>query len=55
MKLWYDQIDKFSYRDQPSFSYTLWKYPIDVSFVNFRKTYNLFINTGKKTTTFSCG
>jgi hypothetical protein len=42
MKLWYDEVQKFSYRDQISFPYILWKYPIDLDIMKFQKTYNLF-------------
>jgi len=42
MELWYDQVERYSYRDIISFSYTLWKNPIDLSLMDFRKTYGRF-------------
>jgi hypothetical protein len=42
MDLWYKQVDKFSYRDIISFSYTLWKNPIDLTLMPFKETYRNF-------------
>jgi hypothetical protein len=42
MKLWYKEVEKYSYRDIPSFSYVLWKNPIEVSTIPFKKTYKKF-------------
>ena len=42
MELWYDQIARYSYRDQLSFPYTLWKNPIELSLMDFKKTYGRF-------------
>lgn len=42
MDLWYDQVNRFSYRDIVSFSYVLWKNPIDLNTMSFRKTYKRF-------------
>lgn len=42
MKLWYDEVHDYSYRDQISFPYTLWKYPIKIDTLNFRSTCDLF-------------
>lgn len=42
MQIWYEQVDKYSYRDIISFSYTLWKNPIDLSLMPFKPTYRRF-------------
>jgi len=42
MKLWYDEIYKYTYRDQISFPYILWKYPIKLDALNFKNTCKLF-------------
>lgn len=42
MKLWYDEVDKYSYRDIISFSYILWKNPINLSLMPFKETYGRF-------------
>lgn len=42
MKLWYEEIKKYTYRDQISFPYVLWKNPIKMDVMDFRKTCNLF-------------
>ena len=42
MKLWYEQIEQWSHRDIISFSYTLWKHPIAMNVIDFKKTYNHF-------------
>ncbi len=42
MKLWYDEVSKYSYRDIISFSYVLWKNPIDLSLMPFKETYRRF-------------
>lgn len=42
MKLWYEQVYEFSYRDIISFSYVLWKNPIPLDIVTFRETYGMF-------------
>ncbi len=42
MKMWYEEIVKYSYRDIPSFSYILWKNPIKLSLMPFRETYFQF-------------
>jgi hypothetical protein len=43
MKLWYDQVKKFGYRDMPSFAYTLWVNPISINVVKFKKIYKAFV------------
>jgi len=43
MKLWYDEVEKHSYRDIISFSYVLWKNPINLSLMPFKETYGRFI------------
>ncbi len=43
MKLWYDQVDKYSNRDQISFSYIMWKNPIKFNTMPFKETYRRFI------------
>jgi hypothetical protein len=42
MELWYEQVEKFSYRDIISFSYVLWKNPIDLNLMPFKETYKRF-------------
>lgn len=42
MRLWFDEVKKHSYRDIISFSYILWKNPIDISKMVFRETYGAF-------------
>jgi len=42
MKLWYNEVSKYSYRDQISFPYILWKSPIKFDALSFKKTYNIF-------------
>lgn len=42
MNLWYDEVDKYSYRDIISFPYVLWKNPIKLSLMPFKKTYFQF-------------
>lgn len=42
MKLWYDEVEKHSYRDIISFPYILWKNPIELSLMPFKKTYFKF-------------
>lgn len=42
MKMWYEQVEKFSYRDIISLSYTLWRNPIDLSLMPFKETYGRF-------------
>jgi hypothetical protein len=42
MKLWYKEVEMYSYRDIPSFSYVLWKNPIEVNTIPFKKTYKSF-------------
>ena len=42
MKLWYEQVDQYSYRDIISFSYVLWKNPIDINTMPFKDTYRRF-------------
>ena len=39
MKMWYEEIVKYSYRDIPGFSYTLWRNPMKLSIMPFKKTY----------------
>lgn len=39
MKQWYEEIEKYSCRDQISFPYILWKNPIELSVMPFKKTY----------------
>jgi len=43
MEQWYDQVERYSYRDIISFSYTLWLNPINLSLMNFKETYKRFI------------
>lgn len=42
MDLWYKEVEKFSYRDIISFSYVLWKNPIKLDLMDFKKTYRIF-------------
>lgn len=42
MKLWYEQIEKYTTRDQVSFPYVLWKNPISITTIPFRETYARF-------------
>ena len=42
MELWYDQVERYSYRDQLSFPYVLWNNPIELSLMNFKETYGQF-------------
>jgi len=42
MKLWFDEVKKYSYRDIISFSYILWKNPIEIDKMIFRETYGAF-------------
>lgn len=42
MKLWYNEVEKYSYRDIISFSYVLWKNPIELNLMPFKKTYGRF-------------
>ena len=42
MRLWYEEVYKYSYRDIPSFSYTLWKNPIKINTMPFKETYKKF-------------
>ncbi len=42
MKLWYDQVDKYSNRDQISLPYIMWKNPIKFTTMPFDETYKRF-------------
>lgn len=42
MKMWYNEIEKYSCRDQISFSYILWKNPIKLNTIPFKETYRRF-------------
>jgi len=42
MKMWYNEVKKYSYRDIISFSYVLWRNPIKLSVMPFKKTYKEF-------------
>lgn len=42
MKLWYDEVNKHSYRDQISFPYVLWNNPIKIDLMPFKETYAKF-------------
>jgi len=42
MKLWHDEIVKYTYRDQISLPYILWKNPINIDVAPFWKTRELF-------------
>lgn len=44
MELWYNEVNKHSYRDIVSFAYTLWKYPIEISVMPHKPTYKSFMN-----------
>jgi len=44
MELWYNEVDKHSYRDIVSFAYTLWKYPIKMTAMPHIYTYKSFMN-----------
>ena len=44
MELWYNEVDKHSYRDIVSFAYILWKYPIEISVMPHKHTYKSFMN-----------
>ena len=43
MKLWYEQVDKYSNRDQISFPYIMWKNPIKFTTLPFKETYRRFM------------
>ncbi len=43
MKLWYDQVAKYSNRDQISFPYIMWKNPIKFTILPFKETYRKFM------------
>ena len=47
MELWYNEVNKHSYRDIVSFAYTLWKYPIEISVMPHKPTYKSFMNYQK--------
>jgi hypothetical protein len=47
MEEWWKQIARFSYRDIPSFSYTLWRNPIKFTALPFKETCRHF-GRGKK-------
>jgi hypothetical protein len=47
-KLWYEQIKKYSLRDQMSFGYALWKKPIKHILMPFSIIYNQFKITNHK-------
>jgi len=42
MKMWYDEVNRHSYRDIVSFSYVLWKKPIKINLMPFKETYMRF-------------
>lgn len=42
MDMWFNEVDKFSYRDIISFSYVLWKHPIEIDLLPFKETYGRF-------------
>lgn len=42
MNVWYKEIKRFSCRDQISFPYVLWKNPISIGTMPFKKTYMEF-------------
>jgi hypothetical protein len=42
MKLWYDEVEEYSYRDIISLSYMIWKHPIKLSLMPFKETYFQF-------------
>jgi hypothetical protein len=35
---WWDEVEKYTERDQPSFTYTAWKYPTDISIIDWDYT-----------------
>jgi len=42
MKLWYNEVNKHSCRDQISFPYVLWNNPIKIDLMPFKETYAKF-------------
>ena len=42
MKQWYNEVEKYSCRDQISFPYVLWKNPMEIGLMPFKKTYARF-------------
>lgn len=42
MKLWYNEVEKYTYRDQISFPYILWKTPMKIDVMDFKKTCSSF-------------
>ncbi len=44
MELWYNEVDKHSYRDIVSFAYVLWKYPVEISVMPHKPMYRSFMN-----------
>jgi hypothetical protein len=42
MRLWNEQVQRYSYRDIVSFSYVLWKNPIPLDVIDFTETYRTF-------------
>lgn len=42
MEKWYEQVVNYSGRDQLSFPYLLWKNPLELNLMPFRKTYDTF-------------
>lgn len=43
MHKWFDEIKKYSSRDQVSFNYVLWKYPIPINYIPFNTINTKFI------------
>ena len=48
MKLWFDQVLKYSERDQVSFNYALWKRPTQVNYIPFNTIITKFIKRAHK-------
>lgn len=42
MELWYEEVHKYTYRDQISFPYVLWKNPIEIDTMIFSSTREMF-------------
>jgi glycosyltransferase involved in cell wall biosynthesis len=47
--LWYEQVDKFSIRDQLSFNYVLYKYPIELNLLDYAILHKEFILNNHQT------
>ena len=45
LRTWYEQMSLYSYRDQLSLAYAIWRHPeVKVHLMDFRKTYEGFMD-----------